>query len=767
MLNVCKYLPTLLFCAPALIIAMASGAQAGSYPHYLQNGIDCNSCHNVHGSQPKLLWEREVQQDIDYTTSNQLCWSCHNDSDAPAVLTHSSLQTGNTYGNWTVECVVCHDPHFHLQAYKYPNDYLSQGVVDTIEATTLKKTGPADWTPDAYRDTLLFPNKNQLYTSYRIISNNEDTLTVDPDISTPQADGSMDLSQVSSGDTFVIRCGRLIRDQIDLGRIEEYLSTTLPLPTPDYPKSGFKQVKFIRPTGINSFADGDATTDGICEVCHTQTTHWRNDGTLAGTGLHEGLSGGNCIICHKHTDGFAPFDHLAEGAVVPAAACTVCHETVRPVSDVHGNNCGLCHLTADGGGPLVEPYESNTPAGGDCSDCHNQVTGSHDEISHAATPGQDRVLIFSEGDHDDAMVGDGEVLVDCARCHTLDVKAAHAQLCKNCHLSPVDSLGTWNGSCQQGGCHVSYHNESNVAHFPFDNNDDCTLCHNSGDWLVPQTNCSNCHANPDNGPPVTSSNVRTTYNGAALIDFTVDIGDKVGVGFTFYRLDGEEIKTGSGLLVTDQGDHTLEFWTVDQSGRVETPHNTANFTVIEDTTAPVTTSNAQADYWQYASITLNATDASDQGVKTTYYKLDGGSMLTYTSPIYVPGIFGTVNHTLEFWSDDWSGNVETPHNTVSFSITAGTATIRLVWGDSDTTGSPCPGDPEAYVDWEIHRDSTLVSQGGSDCPWSGVNDIVVPVYSTPYYVDIFWWDSWQGFEEITEYPNVNVTTPGEIIILRY
>lgn len=148
-------------------------------------------------------------------------------------------------------------------------------------------------------------------------------------------------------------------------------------------------------------------------------------------------------------------------------------------------------------------------------------------------------------------------------------------------------------------------------------------------------------------------------------------------------------------------------------------------------------------------------------------RLDGGPTQTYTNPINVPGVFGTVGHTLEFWSEDWSANEEIPHHTVSFTITAGTATLRLIWGDSDTTGSPCPGDPDAYMDWEIRRGSTLVSQGGSACAWSGVNDIVVPVYSTPYYVDIFWWDSYWGFEEVTSYPNVNVTTPGEIIELRY
>ena len=53
------------------------------------------------------------------------------------------------------------------------------------------------------------------------------------------------------------------------------------------------------------------------------------------------------------------------------------------------------------------------------------------------------------------------------------------------------------------------------------------------------------------------------------------------------------------------GSHTLEFWSVDVAGNVETPHQTASFTVI-DTIAPTTTSDAQATY------TDSATDHPDR-----------------------------------------------------------------------------------------------------------------------------------------------------------
>ncbi|MGC2423108.1 MAG: hypothetical protein WA666_01995, partial [Nitrospirota bacterium] len=65
-------------------------------------------------------------------------------------------------------------------------------------------------------------------------------------------------------------------------------------------------VKFRRYTGANSFTDGDATHDGICEVCHTQTKYYRRDGS--GFANHSGgvnYDRQNCTVCHSHSTGFA------------------------------------------------------------------------------------------------------------------------------------------------------------------------------------------------------------------------------------------------------------------------------------------------------------------------------------------------------------------------------------------------------------------------------------------------------------------------------
>ena len=48
------------------------------------------------------------------------------------------------------------------------------------------------------------------------------------------------------------------------------------------------------------FVHGTPEFDGICEVCHTATTYYRNDGTG-----ESHYAGENCLSCHSHLDGFA------------------------------------------------------------------------------------------------------------------------------------------------------------------------------------------------------------------------------------------------------------------------------------------------------------------------------------------------------------------------------------------------------------------------------------------------------------------------------
>lgn len=57
---------------------------------------------------------------------------------------------------------------------------------------------------------------------------------------------------------------------------------------------------FVELSQAQGGTNGKEPGQGLCEVCHTQTNYYRQDGT--------GFAhfGSNCVLCHEHTRGFAP-----------------------------------------------------------------------------------------------------------------------------------------------------------------------------------------------------------------------------------------------------------------------------------------------------------------------------------------------------------------------------------------------------------------------------------------------------------------------------
>lgn len=411
-----------------------------------------------------------------------------------------------------------------------------------------------------------------------------------------------------------------------------------------------------------------------------------------------------------------------------------------------------------------EPAEPNSL----CLNCHSLI--------HDASPGSGYVRVFDEK-HDDVSSPDDGIIAPCTTCHVTDLLPIHADQCAACHSTPYDTLEpAWGSGCQQGQCHVTYHDGPFNAHWE-QYEKGCGACHPSTWWPGPE-DCLRCHASPASTTlPVTSSDALTTYDGAALISFSIAKGGKSAIGTTFYRVDGGEVLSGKTALVVAPGEHTIEFWSVDQNGLTEAIHKTATFTIIEDVTPPVTTSNAQTTYyWYNASITLTATDASTHGVKATYYSLDGGPTQTGTF-VNVPAVDGVVPHTLTFWSEDWTGNTESP-TTVNFTIVRQTGTIRLVWGNSDIEGEPGPAADES-ASWTVRLGGAtggIVATGSATGEsWTGVNDIVVPVRATAYYVqvDYEYWEylgatwGWELIPDTTIFPSVPVTEADAVIRLSY
>ena len=95
---------------------------------------------------------------------------------------------------------------------------------------------------------------------------------------------------------------------------------------------------------------------------------------------------------------------------------------------------------------------------------------------------------------------------------------------------------------------------------------------------------------------------------------------------------------------------------------------------VDDTTAPVTTSDRKASYTGDATINLTATDnEGGAGIAYVYYKVDfNGQRMTTgaTAAVTVAApSSGTATHTLRFWAQDKSGNVEAVNQT-TFTVSA-------------------------------------------------------------------------------------------------
>ncbi len=477
-----------------LVLAGAGHADKRNlnYPHNSTNSINCWSCHYTTASVP--TWVSDPVTDIDDTPWNRLCWSCHNETDAIYVDNHSSLATNSLNYTWptattdmygtaasTVECRTCHFVHHQLQERTFNSttwqyvfnsaSALYTGTVSGLSSTTVTVTG-AGWTENRWAGYMVAPNVSNAFVpatsgqyhsyDYKIVSNTSDTLTVE---------GPVDLTVLGAGSTMAIYYGKLVRSTI----------TT--------PSSGAKAVKFYETTGNHSFADGDATRDGVCEVCHTQVKHFRNNGT-GSQQLHENLdgkAGTKCVECHVHTSGFG-------------------HGGGKPCVNCHGHDTGT-HFDPD----MTSPYAAGATA--------SEGTGSsHSHSTHTET------------DSDDAK-GPG---IYCADCHDItkipyfksgtdangdgNFNLAETDVCDTCH----SKNGTYNGVDDPTvGAKANWKTGIYEA-------DGVTLQAGKEKW------CATCHGeNPSQIQAVAAPNVIGDEDGATLY----------GAGWGFY-------KTGHGLPKT-------------------------------------------------------------------------------------------------------------------------------------------------------------------------------------------------------------------------
>ncbi|MCK5188009.1 MAG: hypothetical protein KAR43_12835, partial [Deltaproteobacteria bacterium] len=146
---------------------------------------------------------------------------------------------------------------------------------------------------------------------------------------------------------------------------------------------------FQQSPGHFAFDEGNEPWNGICQTCHTQTSHHTN----ADSADHQHEIGENCVSCHSHADNF-----LASGG-----SCTGCHSSEQgsrravvtefPADNAHAHYgadidsaCLVCHSVVthmDGNVELIDPddgsiYRFMSPGDLDsdpdlsdfCANCH-------------------------------------------------------------------------------------------------------------------------------------------------------------------------------------------------------------------------------------------------------------------------------------------------------------------------------------------------------------------------------------------------------------
>ncbi len=168
----------------------------------------------------------------------------------------------------------------------------------------------------------------------------------------------------------------------------------------------------------------------------------------------------------------------------------------------------------------------------------------------------------------------------------------------------------------------------------------------------------------DTQPPTTTLQIGSApgpdgwYTQSVTITFVVtDAGS--GPDVTYFRLDGGAWLTGTQYILSAEGQHTLDYYSVDRAGNAESIRS-ASFKV--DRTPPLTAyildgvMGDESWFRSAVTVTLVPTDAGS-GVATTLYRVDGGAWLTGT--VFTIASDGV--HTVEFYSVDLINNIETTY----------------------------------------------------------------------------------------------------------
>ena len=154
--------------------------------------------------------------------------------------------------------------------------------------------------------------------------------------------------------------------------------------------------------------------------------------------------------------------------------------------------------------------------------------------------------------------------------------------------------------------------------------------------------------------------------------------DDSGVDYTKYRIDsGSWLTYMVPFTVASNGSHQVDFYSVDNGANVESiKHVNFEINISNPMTAySLSPSGPTGDngwYLDEVNVTLSAIDPD--GIKDTYYRINGGTWLTYTASFLVidDGI-----HTVEFYSVDMLDNTELTKS-ITIKIDGTDPTVSLI-----------------------------------------------------------------------------------------
>lgn len=382
-----------------------------------------------------------------------------------------------------------------------------------------------------------------------------------------------------------------------------------------------------------------------------------------GAGAPQPREQGDCRYCHASHRGGNAYDGLVSTFTVPTDAtlandkaegtyaelCFTCHGGVRPVG-FDTTPIDIAQFATSGSGPAGHSIVTSgglLPVGSPlpCFECHNP---------HGSSLGNASLISDERGSALNASTG---VRAFCFTCHTTADTTAGWNSSSYAAVTAADEVV---GIPRDGGV---LHLSARDGHAQADSAS-CYDCHGNS-YAVGGNNVHDpaqgggealmdAVAATDTVAPITSIDLSGAPTGAASLVAT-DTGS--GVDTTYYTVDGGDLNVGTEVLAASEGTHTVQYWSTDVAQNVETT-KTVIFTV--DRMAPQTSSDAIASYEGTATITLVAVDeAGGSGVAMTLYRLDGG--IEVTGSVVTTTTLG--DHTLEYWSVDYAGNVEGSHTT--------------------------------------------------------------------------------------------------------